>query len=270
MSQNTSCPDWQQVSQFLHKKLPPDAYSRLEDHFQNCKRCRQALSEISLATQDIKPLRKEQEVAHSVQTHSLLAAKKLSPLPKAAVSAQKHQSLEATNGEALASHPEQGHLLHYRILEMLGRGGMGSVYKAFDEKLNRVVAIKVMAVHLLDDPMAFRRFSREAVTAAASNSDNIVTVYGVEECDGLPFLVMEYVEGQSLQARLDEEGPLPIEEILRIGSQIAQGLAAAHAKGIIHRDIKPANILLADEGGRVKIVDFGLAKALQDEKLTRS
>ena len=163
-----------------------------------------------------------------------------------------------------------GRLGHYEIQEVIGRGGMGIVLRAFDEKLHRVVAIKVMAPQLATSATARRRFTREAQAAAAVTHDHIVTIHAVEEADGLPYLVMQYVAGMSLQERLERDGPLQLAEILRIGMQTAAGLAAAHAQGLVHRDIKPANILLENGIERVKITDFGLARAADDASLTQS
>src|SRR5439155_26902068 len=129
-----------------------------------------------------------------------------------------------------------GLLGHYEILEVIGRGGMGIVLRAFDDKLHRVVAIKVMAAQLATNGAARRRFTREAQAQAAVSHDHIVTIHAVEEAGGLPYLVMQYVCGMSLQERLDHGGPLALPEILRIGMQTASGLTAAHAQGLIHRD----------------------------------
>ncbi|OAI57718.1 hypothetical protein AYO47_01620 [Planctomyces sp. SCGC AG-212-M04] len=161
-----------------------------------------------------------------------------------------------------------GRLGHYEILDVIGRGGMGIVLRGFDEKLQRIVAIKVMASVLASDPTAKKRFIREARAAAAISHDHVVTIHAVEEMDGRPYLVMNYVAGQSLEERIKRTGPLQLHEILRIGMQIATGLAAAHCQGIVHRDIKPANILLENSVERVKITDFGLARATSDPTLT--
>ena len=163
-----------------------------------------------------------------------------------------------------------GRLAHYEIEHILGRGAFGIVVKAFDEKLHRVVAIKLMNPDLASTSPPRKRFLREARTAAAVRNEYIVGIYAVEE-EPLPYLVMEYVPGMTLQQRLDQDGPLELSEILRIGQQVASGLAAAHAANLIHRDIKPSNILL--EGGienRAKISDFGLARAVDDASLTSS
>jgi formylglycine-generating enzyme required for sulfatase activity len=144
------------------------------------------------------------------------------------------------------------------------------VLKAFDDKLQRVVAIKVMAPELAVTSPARKRFLREAQSSAAIRHEHVVSVYAVEE-KPLPYLVMEYIPGQTLQQRLDELGPLDLAGVLNIGRQIAEGLAAAHAMGLIHRDIKPGNILLdTSTCDRVKITDFGLARAADDASLTRS
>ena len=163
-----------------------------------------------------------------------------------------------------------GRLAHYEILSILGRGAFGIVLKAFDEKLQRVVAIKVLAQEMAATSPARKRFLREARASAAIRHENVVAIYAVEE-KPLPYLVMEYIPGQTLQQRLDHTGPLAVADVLALGRQIAEGLAAAHSKDLIHRDIKPGNILL-EEGvhERVKITDFGLARAADDASLTQS
>ncbi|HJZ55979.1 MAG TPA: serine/threonine-protein kinase, partial [Gemmataceae bacterium] len=154
-----------------------------------------------------------------------------------------------------------GRIGHYEVQEVIGRGGMGVVLKAFDPRLHRVVAIKVMAAEVA---AARRRFSREARAAAAVVHDNVVTIHAVEEDHRPPYLVMQYGDGASLQEKLDRAGPLGLREVLRIGMQ------AAHAQGLVHRDVKPANILLEDSVERVRITDFGLARAVDDATLTAS
>jgi serine/threonine protein kinase/WD40 repeat protein len=163
-----------------------------------------------------------------------------------------------------------GTLGQYEVVEVVGRGGMGVVLRAYDTKLNRVVAIKAMAPELAANPMATKRFLREARAAAAVSHDHVVTIHAIEEENRPPFIAMEFVDGQSLQQKLDSEGALEVEEILRIGMQTAAGLEAAHKQGLVHRDIKPANILLENSIERVKISDFGLARAVDDVSVTRT
>jgi serine/threonine protein kinase/WD40 repeat protein len=163
-----------------------------------------------------------------------------------------------------------GRVAAYEVLEVLGRGGMGIVLKARDPSLERTVAIKVLTPALAHGPLARRRFAREARAAAAVGHEHIVAIYAVDEFRGLPYLVMQYIPGRSLQDRLDASGPLEVKEILRIGTQAARALAAAHAQGVVHRDIKPANILLENCVERVKLTDFGLARAMDDASLTQS
>jgi serine/threonine-protein kinase len=170
--------------------------------------------------------------------------------------------------------PEQpwtrGRLGPYEVLEVLGQGGMGVVLKARDPGLDRIVAVKVLNPTLAHVGSARRRFAREARAAAAVGHEHIVAIHAVDEFRGRPFLVMQYEPGRSLQERLDASGPLELKDILRIGTQAARALAAAHAQGVVHRDIKPANILLENCIERVKLTDFGLARAIDDASLTQS
>src|SRR5215475_6273619 len=145
----------------------------------------------------------------------------------------------------------------YEVLAPLGAGGMGEVYRARDTRLERTVAIKILPDHLSADPVRKQRFEREAKTISGLNHPHICVLYDVGQQDGIDFLVMECLEGETLAKRL-EKGPLPLEQVLKYGAQIADALDRAHRSGIVHRDLKPSNIMLTSTGA--KLLDFGLAK----------
>ena len=149
----------------------------------------------------------------------------------------------------------------YEVLALIGKGGMGEVYRARDTKLNRDVALKILPDAFASDPDRLARFTREAQTLASLNHPNIAAIYGIEESHGVHALVMELVEGEDLSLRI-ARGAIPLDEVLPIAKQIAEALEAAHEQGIIHRDLKPANIKVRADG-TVKVLDFGLAKAME-------
>lgn len=187
-----------------------------------------------------------------------------------------HQSPELTVNllQAFLDPPTRpdsaGRLSHYDLLEVLGQGGYGIVFKAFDTKLNRLVAIKILLPHLATSSPPRRRFLREARAAAAVRHEHVVQIYAVEESP-LPYLVMEFISGETLQQRSDRIGPFDTNEVIRLGQQIARGLAAAHDQSLIHRDIKPCNILITDDIVSVaKLSDFGLARTVDDASLSQS
>ncbi|MFO0978221.1 MAG: serine/threonine-protein kinase [Planctomycetaceae bacterium] len=169
------------------------------------------------------------------------------------------------------SHPEMlGRIGRYEVERLIGVGGMGVVFKAFDTELNRPVAVKVLAPYLAGSGAARKRFAREARAAAAVVHEHVVAIHNVETDGESPFLVMPYVAGESLQQRIDRNGALELCEILRIAMQTASGLAAAHAQGLVHRDVKPSNILLEQGIERTLLTDFGLARASDDASLTHT
>ena len=154
-------------------------------------------------------------------------------------------------------------LSHYKIVDELGRGGMGEVYRAEDTKLKREVAIKVLPEEFAQDKERLARFEREAQLLASLNHPNIASIYGIEDADGVKALILELVEGPTLAERI-AEGAIPVDEAIAIAKQVAEALEAAHGDGVIHRDLKPANVKLTEDG-QVKVLDFGLAKALRGD-----
>ncbi len=194
-------------------------------------------------------------------------AETLSPRPTAGVDPAHLDILEPSQ-----TVKELGRLGGYRVLKVLGAGGMGVVFLADDIGLERLVALKAMKPALAVSESARQRFLREARATAKIKHDHIVVIHQVGEARGAPFLAMEFLEGESLDDRLKREGKLPLPEVLRIGREVADGLAAAHEHGLIHRDIKPGNLWLEGKRGRVKILDFGLARATADDQqqLTQS
>ncbi len=154
-------------------------------------------------------------------------------------------------------------LSHYKVIEKIGQGGRGEVYRAEDTTLKREVAIKVLPEQFTKDPQRLARFEREAQLLASLNHPNIAAIHSFEHSDDIHFLVLELVPGETLAERV-AKGPLPVDEALEVCRQIAEGVEAAHEKGVIHRDLKPANVKVTPEG-KVKILDFGLAKAFEAE-----
>jgi eukaryotic-like serine/threonine-protein kinase len=166
---------------------------------------------------------------------------------------------------------EVGVLGPYRILKELGKGGMGAVYLALDTRLDRKLALKVMLPQFAADAAAKERFLREARAAAKISHNNVVTVFEADERDGVPYITMQFLQGYPLDQYLKTKGPPPLPHVIRLARETALGLAAAHAFGLVHRDIKPANLWLEAPNGRVKVLDFGLAKPVGSaSELTKS
>jgi serine/threonine protein kinase len=157
-------------------------------------------------------------------------------------------------------------LLHYRLVEQIGEGGMGVVWKAVDTTLDREVAVKILPQVLAGDPERLARFEREAKVLASLNHPNVATVHGFHDAGGIRFLVMELVPGETLEQRL-KRGAMPPDEAIPVARKIVDGVEYAHERGIVHRDLKPANIKLTGDGG-VKVLDFGLAKAIAGDPMS--
>ncbi len=269
-----SCPDAARLKGLLEGVLASDLETQLTDHLSDCGRCQKTLESLTLGiAADVGRQLQHGSEAPSLPDMLQQAMQRLKDQTPAPEAMEEIHWNEEILLRSLAPSETPGHLGRlgsYEVVEVIGRGGFGVVFKALDPSLNRFVALKVLAPHLASNAAARKRFAREARAAAAVRDEHVVAIHSVEEANGLPYLVMEYVSGISLQQRLDRNGPLAVEEILRIGRQMAAGLAAAHAQGLIHRDIKPANILLENNVERITITDFGLARAADDASQTQS
>lgn len=265
---STNACDAERLELFLSGYLSDAEEREFTRHLNTCECCRRALAEQAAEPEDwqeaktlLKPSEFDAQCGGDVAELGLAERATRQPL-------QIQNVLDALGP---TDDPEMlGRLGGYEISGVVGAGGMGVVLKAIDKSLDRTVAIKVLAPQLATSGAARKRFAREAKAAAAVIHPNVIAIHSVSNDEALPYLVMPYVRGTSLQKRLDGEGPLSPQEILRIGAQIAAGLAAAHAQGLVHRDIKPANILLEDGVERVTITDFGLARAVDDATITHS
>lgn len=269
-SPTNSCPEGEHLRALVEGGLDAAQEREAAAHLESCARCQEQLEALaagrdlwSVAARHQRDWKSPSsggnpccDVAITIDLGSAVAAA---------------QSSLPLDSRALWEEPGRARRLgHYEVIGLIGRGGMGVVLKALDTRLQRVVALKLLAPALAASDTSRRRFLREARAAAAIKDEHVVAIYAVEEVDGLPFLAMEYVEGCSLQEQLARSGPLPWPEVARIGRQAALGLAAAHEQGLIHRDVKPSNILIEASSGRVKITDLGLARAVDGSDLTAS
>jgi WD40 repeat protein len=266
------CPDANALRGLLDGRLDDRLQSELTRHLDACPDCQRALEELAAGPDALPALsrpRAERSFTYEPALRQAMAA-----LRGDAPFTLEDEAPEEDGPLSFLDPPQSpdhiGRFGPYDVVEVIGRGGMGVVLKAWDPSLNRFVAIKVLAPQLAVNPAARRRFAREAKAAAAVVHDNVVPIHHVDSASGMPYLVMQYVPGPSLQQRLDNGGPLELEEVLRIGMQTAAGLAAAHAQGIVHRDVKPANILLENGVERVRLSDFGLARTVDDATQTQS
>ncbi|HZN33713.1 MAG TPA: protein kinase, partial [Pirellulaceae bacterium] len=218
-------------------------FAAAQGHVESCAACQQRLSTLAAEAGEWEETR--ELLRESEGDAALTEERKNRPWNVAGRRPTNWTEALAKQLLAPPSHPEMlGRLGRYEIERLIGSGGMGIVFKGFDTELNRPVAIKVLAPHLASSGAARQRFAREARAAAAVVHEHVVAIHNVETGGDAPFLVMQYVAGESLQARLDRQGPLELCEALRIAHQTAAGLAAAHAQGLVHRDVKPSNILL--------------------------
>lgn len=243
------------LERLLHDQLRPQEQQDVTKHIETCTECQSKLETLAERGVDWSELRgylKPNETATS------------------------HEGSNSKNSIWIgflqpSDQPDSlGRFGRYEILEILGRGGTGIVMRGYDPSLDRQSAIKVLSPELAASAAARKRFSREAKSAAAVVHEHVVPIQTVDQEQGLPYLVMPVLEGRSLEDRIRESGPLEVKEVLRIGRQIAAGLAAAHQQGLVHRDVKPANILLNNGVERVVITDFGLARTVDDASMTQS
>lgn len=265
MNENQVTCDNTALEQVLRSDQSLEPSDVLLSHVEACTRCQQRISEL------VGPSAIWQGVKAAIS--GTVDSSQQRRFPSAPIDPSAIHWSESMAKQLLSppTHPEMlGRLGRYEVERLIGSGGMGVVFKAFDTELNRPVAIKLLAPYLASSGAARKRFSREARAAAAVVHQHVVPIHNVETERESPFIVMQYVSGESLQTRIDREGPLELCEILRIGMQVAQGLSAAHQQGLVHRDIKPSNILLEEDVDRALICDFGLARAADDASLTRT
>lgn len=262
------CPDEHEWQAFVDGKLSSDKSQSFRAHSASCERCQSVLKQLSSdrAHAAIAPNDTAKQFTELTNTKLFERGeprdndKEGTPAPFTIEEFEFDHTLlsPTTQPDSL------GRLGKYEVHQILGSGAFGVVLKAFDEQLRRAVAIKILNRQFSSSATARRRFIREARAAAAVSHTNVVAIHAVEEQAGIPFLVMELVTGPSLRDRIAEINKLPPIEVIRLGAQIASGLAAAHAQGVVHRDIKPGNIMLEKSLERVKITDFGLARVAID------
>lgn len=307
MQTAADCPNENQLGQLIDGELPNVEVDRLTDHVEACKTCQQALQTIASGEIPVESLVGSiDQLNPSTDSAYWPAIARLTNsgnTPEGKENTMRSTDSPADNSPALAvtRSPEQsevdresaiskladdglgflspsddpafiGQLHHFQIARILGRGGMGIVLEGFDTHLQRAVAIKVLNPQFQQNDIARQRFCREGRAAAAISHEHVVAMHQVARStdEGVAYLVMQMIDGDTLESRLDGGRVLPPQEVARIGMQVAAGLSAAHARGMVHRDIKPANILIENESERVKLTDFGLARASDDVKLTQT
>lgn len=279
------CPDSALLQVIRKGSISPEQELEIAQHLEQCAQCRSVVEMISLVDDS------------DLMTEPSIGDDKAEPIPTdvEAKLAELHQQGDDADDDSESDEESVGHssgdgkdafvielcqpspnpdsigrIGDYDLFERIGHGGMGVVYRGRDSRLGRDVALKLLKPRLAADNVFVERFLREAQAAAGINHRNVITVHAIEFADGIPVIVMEYVQGESLRARIRRLGPLPLSDVARLGSQIADGLAAAHDQKVTHRDVKPANILLMAETDEVRITDFGLAHAEGASRLTRS
>ncbi|MEZ6138393.1 MAG: serine/threonine-protein kinase [Pirellulaceae bacterium] len=258
MQSSFTCLQTDELKKFIAGDISPKRVDEIEDHLSSCQICRRSL---------------EATVGNRDWWQDLQSALRGDTADGEYENAESRESV-CQRLTALLGPTDDPNMLGrigtYEIFGLLGYGGMGAVFKAHDPGLNRYVAIKILLPHLALSGASRARFRREGQAAAAIIDDSVLPIFAVDQWQDIPYLVMQYTRGGSLQRRIHDRGPLELKEILRIGLQAARGLSAAHAQGLVHRDVKPSNILLDGSVDRALLTDFGLARAVDDASLTAS
>lgn len=279
------CPDRELLASHLLGRVQGEAAGDLDEHLAECPSCLHAASELGVDDEFTQAMRAgrpdlqgdPEEIAGLIERGKRLRTELETVDSNDTLGPDRSGDEERRPDEDLSflAPPQQpdeiGRLGDYGVLEVLGIGGMGIVFRARDTDLGRLIALKAMRPAIAARRSSRDRFLREARATAAIDHDHIVTIHQVGEDRTIPFIAMQFLRGESLQSRLQRDKRLEQREVLRIGRQVADGLAAAHKRGLIHRDIKPDNIWLEEDRGRVKILDFGLVRAADDDSgLTQS
>ncbi len=259
---------------FLTGDLTPPEEKKFVEHLSSCARCQDKLETLACdkATWDMAKSMLE------FDPESEKAKRTKLPSNTNSVSLdQNSEFIEQSESIAIFNllHPTDdprmlGRIGNYEIIGLIGRGGMGVVFKAFDQSLNRNVAVKVLEPSLAHVGAARQRFAREAQTMASISHENVIPIFAVAEHAGLPYFVMEYADGGTLEQRIAEEGSFSAIDVMQVGLQISKALDAAHRQGLVHRDIKPGNVLMYRGTSRVRVADFGLVQVASEASFTRS
>ena len=260
MAETQSCLSENDLRELEDNQLSQQRLEQFEDHLSDCEKCREIFD-----ASDAQPLPQWQsEICLALRETFDIG------LPETcADDSARHETFLQLLGPS--EDPRMlGRIGNYEVVGIIGQGGMGVVFKAFETSLNRFVAIKMLLPHLTANGAARKRFLREAQAAAAVVDDHVLPIFGVDQWQETPYIVMKYSGGQTLQQRIGQQGPFELKEVLRIGMQAAKGLAAAHAQGLVHRDVKPSNIMLDGTVDRAVLMDFGLARAVDDASITRT
>jgi serine/threonine protein kinase len=287
MPADSCCPDQPTLEKLLLGQLAGTEAVQWEEHLSQCSHCTNILCDLKMHDLLTESLRRARPSGGSVhddhvvrdligQLRNLLPQATTKQAPEVCTPVPRTAGELATEDFQFLTPPQEcdelGRMGQYRVLNKLGQGGMGLVFQAEDLKLHRLVALKVMLPKLVADSESRQRFLQEARAAAAVAHERVVTIYQVDEVNGIPFLAMQLLQGETLEARLRHQpAPYPVALILRLGREIAEGLEAAHRLGLVHRDVKPSNVWLQAEGDHVKVLDFGLARMTRtDARLTQS